>query len=202
MRTTENNVIEEKNKATLEYYNLYEIKIADNDILRFVANDYPITFNNKTYNPFPISHSEISENSNSEIESMQITVSNVSRFVQKFCEDVEMRGKEIKIITVFKDKLDVSTAKIEDKYYIDSYEINEKNAVFTVSTKFDVLGVQLPKRVFTKNNCKWTFKDSNCKYSNSGVGHCDKTFDTCVALNNVANFGGFPAIPPKKVYAV
>lgn len=202
MRQTETNVVAEKNKAELQYYNLYEIKIADNDILRLISNDYPITFSGHTYNPFPINHSQISENSNNEIETLQITISNVSRLVQQFCNGVEMRGKEIKVITVFKDKLDVSTAKIEDKYYIDSYEINEKSAIFTVSTKFDVLGVQLPKRVFTKNNCKWTFKDSSCKFSSSRAATCDKTYDTCVALGNVANFGGFPAIPPKKVYSV
>lgn len=201
MRTTESNVIEEKNKATLEYYNLYEIKIDDNNILRFVSNNEIVTFNGNTYNPFPISHSEISENSSTEIETLQISVSNVSRFVQQFCKDNELRGKEVKIITVFKDKLNVSTAKIEDKYYIDSYEINEKTAIFTVSTKFDVLGVSLPKRVFTKNSCKWKFKDGSCKYSGNETS-CDKTFESCVTLNNVANFGGFPAIPPKKVYSV
>jgi len=201
MRAIENNVIEEKNKETLEYYNLYEIKIDDDNVLRFVSNNEIVVFNGNTYNPFPISHSEISENSNTEIETLQISVSNVSRFVQQFCKDNELRGKEVKIITVFKDKLDVSTAKIEDKYYIDSYEINEKTANFTVSTKFDVLGVNLPKRVFSKNSCKWKFKDSSCKYSGNETS-CDKTFESCVTLNNVVNFGGFPAIPPKKVYAV
>ena len=201
MRQKESNIIEEKNKETLEYYNLYEIKIDDDNILRFVSNNEIVTFNGNTYNPFPISHSEISENSSTEIETLQISVSNVSRFIQQFCKDNEMRGKEIKIITVFKDKLDVPTARIEDKYYIDSYEITEKNATFKISTKFDVLGVQLPKRVFTKTNCNWIFKDGSCKYSGNETS-CDKTFETCVLLNNVANFGGFPAIPPKKVYAV
>lgn len=201
MRQTNTHITELKNKPTLEYYTLFELYVSESNVLRYVSNDNEIIFDGKTYIPYPISYSQVPENSNNEIETMQVTVSNVNRAVQQLLESNEMRSAKVKIIIVFKEKLTEPTAKIEDTFYIDSYELNEQTVILTLSTKFDVLGVQLPGRVFTRTYCRWQFKSNYCKYAGTET-ECSKKLDRCIELSNTLNFGGFPGIPPKKVYSV
>lgn len=200
MRQSTSKIIEQKNKPTLSYYVLYELNLGSS-ALRFVNNDTAITFDGNIYQPFAVAHSQISENSNNEVETIQITVSNISRYAQQLCEDNELRKKSIKIIIVFKDELATNTAKIEDIFYIDTYEISEQNVIFTCTSKLDVLNVVLPGRIYTRTYCKWQFKGVECKYAGAETS-CTKKFDRCIELNNTENFGGFPGIPSKKVYVI
>jgi len=195
------NLITEKNKTNLSYYTLFELYISDTNILRFVSNDNPITFDGNSYQPYPINYENIAENGNNEIETIQVSVSNVSREIQSIIDQNELRKCKVKIIIIFKDKIDDTDAKIEDVFYIDSFETSEQTVIFTLSTKFDVMGVQLPGRIYTRTYCRWQFQGAECKYSGADT-ECNKKLARCIELANTDNFGGFPGIPPKKVYQI
>lgn len=190
------------NKPIIEYIVLFEIQISDTRTDYYAASDKDFIFEGKTYKAYSISYAFISENSKNEIDSIQISVSNVTREAQALVMNNEIRGKRVKITNVIlnSDATDANKT-IGDTYYIDSFEVNEQVVTFNLTTKFDVLGVQLPGRTYTRETCRWTFKGIDCKYAGSAT-ECNKRFARCSELNNTVNFGGFPGIPPKKIYTI
>ena len=152
-----------------------------------------------TYTRFPITHDEIGENMQGEIGSVKVRVSNISRAIQYYLELYDWRGKKVRIRLVWLDKLDEPDTKLDFTYFIDNYSANQDVAEFTLLPKVDVLNVTLPKRTYSRNYCQWRFKSDECGY-NLGENTCNKTKQRCKELNNYKRFGGFPAIPTRKLY--
>ncbi|HNV61411.1 MAG TPA: DUF2163 domain-containing protein [Candidatus Cloacimonas acidaminovorans] len=191
------NFIEEKNKLTNKPIYLYTIFDYDGagSNLYFAESDTNIIFDGITYQKFPIKHSEIGENSSGEIDSFDVQISNVSRFMQAYLEAYDFRGKKIEIMLVWADRLDEAENKIKFTFYIDSYNANEKVVNFKLTSKFDLLDVQLPFGTYNRNYCRWRFKSSECGYTGT-VTSCKKTKQECRdVMNNVLRYGGFPSIP-------
>ena len=190
----------EKNSPTNRPIFLYKIYDYDgtNDLL-FAEYDQTITFNGESFIAFPITHEFIEESGNQEIPQIKMRASNVSRYIQAYLEQYDLRGKRVDIILVWANQLNNPDVKIVDTYYIDSYAANEKDVEFTLTSKFDVLDVSLPSGKYLRTHCRWVFKSSECGYTGSETS-CNRTFQRCQELNNVARFGGFPSIPIRRLY--
>ena len=153
----------EKNKEANQPIFLYTIhEYNGTDDLRLAEYDHDIVFAGLTYTTFPISHEFISENTQGEIASVKVQLSNVSRLIQAYLEDYDFRGKKVTIKRVWRDQLGDSDAYTEDVYYIDNYTADQKDVGFTLSSKFDVLDLELPARKYSRNYCAWKFKSSEC----------------------------------------
>lgn len=192
--------VEEKNKSVNQPIFLYKIYNWDgegNDLL-YVPYPTPVTFAGEVYLPFPISHESVSENAAGQVDKVAVRVSNVNRLIGGYLESYEFRAKKCRIRTVFANMLDDDDAFLDDIYYIDDYVVMAELVEFNLSSKFDVVDKQLPKRRYTRNFCSWIFKGAECKYSGSAQV-CSKTLQRCRELNNVVNFGGFPSIPYKRL---
>lgn len=191
----------EKNKPENKPIFLYAIYDYDNNDsnLYFVEHDTNITFDSQEYIKFPITYERIGENTRGEIDAVRITLSNVSRLIQGYLENYDLRGKKVQILTVWADHLNDADAYIEDIFYIDNYIADQNNVVFTITSKFDVLGVEIPVRKYSRNYCAWKFKSSECGYSGTET-ECNKTLQRCRELNNNGRFGGFPSVPSRPVY--
>lgn len=203
-RDTNANFRQTKNAAENQPVFLYEIIDYDGQgsNFYFAECDTDIIYQGKTYQKFPISHEFIGENTQGTIDSVRVTISNVSRFIQYYLEQYNaFRGVKVVIKMVWLDKLDDPDAYIEDIYYIDKVTANEYDAEFTLTSKFDILQVELPTRKFHRNYCSWTFKSTECGYTGPETV-CDKSLNRCRELQNQVRFGGFPSIPPKPVYIV
>lgn len=202
MRTTTTTFKNEKNKAANRPIRLYLIEDYDgasND-LRFAEWDADVTFDSLVYTKFPITIDQIAENSRGSIDTVQVTVSNISRLIQSYLEDYDFRGKKVTIKTVFADQLADTTSVFEDIFYVDSYTADQNNVVFVLSSKFDLMDINLPGRLYSRNYCRWTFKGTECGYSGS-ESSCKKIKSDCkVNKNNYARFGGFPSIQSRGVY--
>lgn len=191
--------IEEKNKLSNKPIYLYTIfdydglNIGNN--LYFAEWDSDVVFDGITYQKFPIKHTDIGENSNAEIDTFSVQVSNVNRALQSYLEVFDLRGKRVVVRLVFADKLDNADAKIDFTFYIDNYTANEQVVDFKLSSKFDVLDVMLPLGTYNRNFCRWRFKSGECGYTGL-QSTCNKTKQTCRdVMYNVARYGGFPSIP-------
>lgn len=166
----------------------------------FAAYDINVTFDGVEYQKFPITHDEISENTAGEIDSTKIQLSNISRLIEYYLQNYDLRGKKISIKMVFANLLDDPDAYIEFSNYIDSYTSNVKDVVFSVMSKFDIFNVQLPGRIFLKSHCQWIFKSTECGYAGAETV-CNKTRSRCRELGNQLRFGAFPSAPGGTSYA-
>lgn len=201
MRDLDNTFITEKNKKENQPIYLYTVEDYDgasND-LNFAGYDTDITFDGITYSRFPISHEQIGENTQGEIDVVRVIVSNITRLIQGYLELYDFRGKKVTIKTVFANQLGDSDVYLNSIYYIDSYSANQDKVTFELTSKFDVLDLELPARRYSRNYCAWKFKSTECGYS-GGETECNKTLTRCRVLANQERFGGFPSVPSRRIY--
>lgn len=201
MREIDSTFTQEKNKKENQPIFLYTIYDYDGEgsNLYFAGCDVDITYDGVLYTRFPITHEHIGENTKGEIDTVKVTVSNVSRLIQAYLEANDFRGRKVTIMQVWLNKLDDPDASITDTYYVDSYVADQNNASFTLTSKFDVLDLELPARKYSRNYCGFKFKDIECGYSGSET-ECNKTLQRCRELSNQLRFGGFPSVPSKRIY--
>lgn len=176
-RTPSQPFVEQANAEANEPTWLYRVNVSDTpeeegegDL--FLTNDsLPVEFfrtdneidSPQEYTPFPIKHSGIGSNTEGQIDTIQITVSNISREIQAFIENRNaLRGRKVTIRQVFRAELDDPDAYIEEEYYIDSASASAQSAVFTASSKLDVLNVRIPRRMYLRNYCQWQYKGLGC----------------------------------------
>jgi len=201
VREANSDFIEEKNKETnrpIKLFTIYDYDGEDNN-LYFTNQRSNVTFDSQEYVSFPIEYDNISENTQGEIDSMQVTISNVSRLIQAYLENYDWCDKKVSIKTVWSDKLDDTDNYIEDIFYIDSYTADAHNAIFTLMSRYNVLNVVLPREVYSRNYCRYKeFKGTRCGYSGSET-ECDRSLQRCRELGNQRRFGGFPSVPQRPV---
>lgn len=192
----------EKSKKENAPLFLYTLKEYDgvND-LNLAGFDEDVTFNGTVYFKFPVTHEYIGENNQGQIDQVKIRLGNVSRFIQSYLEQYDFRGKKVIIRMVWADQILDPDAYIDDVFFIDSYTADQSNVEFTLTSKFDVLGVDLPSRRYSRNYCAWKFKSAECGYS-GGETVCNKTKQRCKQLGNYGRFGAFPSVPTRRIYVM
>ncbi len=203
MKTTGSNFITQKNAQTNQPIWLFTLKNYDGagTNLYFTNWDVDITFNAITYTRFPIKIDFTSNNTQGQVDSLTLTVGNVSRLIQAYLEQYDLRGLAVDIQIVFIDTISDGTAFLKDTYFIDTYTADAQNVVLTLSTAFNVMGLQLPARKFMGNYCSWRFKGTECGYTGT-TSSCNKTAAACQAMvggSNYLRFGGFPGIPTERI---
>jgi len=179
-------------------YTIYDYNGAGAD-LYYVGRDENITYDGVLYARFPISHDDITENTEGQIDTVKVRVANVSRLIESYLETYDLRGKKVSIKMVWANQLADTGAYLEDIFYIDSYAADQKVVEFTLTSKFDLLSVQIPSRKYSRNYCSWVFKSTECGYTGAETS-CNKTKQRCKALSNFLRFGGFPSIPTGRIY--
>ncbi len=193
--------LKQKNKQTnapIYLYTIYDYDGASNN-LTFAEWSEDILFDSITYQKFPISHDEIGDNSQGQTPFLKVRISNISRLIQYYLETYDWRGKKVKVTLVWLDNLDNPDCKFDFTFFIDSYVVNEKVAEFNLLPKVDALGITLPRRTYSRNYCQWRFKSVECGYAGAET-KCSKTKQRCKVLDNYTRYGGFPAIPTKRLY--
>jgi lambda family phage minor tail protein L len=179
---------------------LYIIEDYDGSNNLYLAGyDEDIVYNGITYTRFPITHEFTGENNQGQIDQVKVRLANVSRLIQLYLEQYDFRGRKVIIRTVWADQLADPDAYINDIFYVDNYTADQNNVEFTLTSKFDVLGVDLPARRYARNYCSWKFKSVECGYMGAELT-CDKTQQRCKQLNNYQRFGAFPSVPTRRIY--
>jgi lambda family phage minor tail protein L len=203
MRDVNSTFTTEKNKQVNKPIRLYTVYDYDdaNGNLYLAEYHENVSFAGQTYVRFPITIDKVGSNMNGEVDGLRVTLANVSRLVQGYLENYEWRGKKLRIQTVFADQLADASACITDEFYIDSITADASNVSLTLTSKFDLLDLELPRRRYMRNNCAWKFKSEQCGYAGVET-ECNKTLARCRVLNNQLRFGAFPSIPARRVSIV
>jgi len=158
------------------------------------------TFNGKDYNPFPISHSSISQSTRAGGEALDISLGNADLAISsKILANLEnVRGSRVVIRQVFDitgDQTDHPTWTM----FIDSVVIQEQQVILSCVGRCDVVEVEVPKRTLSEK-CPWRFNDKNCRYHTDREAvpapevddtFCPKTWEACLERNNSRRYGGF-----------
>ncbi|GAG29228.1 unnamed protein product, partial [marine sediment metagenome] len=84
------------------------------------------------------------------------------------------RGNKVTIRQVFYENIDGepaadTSAYVEDIFYIDAATTTETAAQFTLTTKLNILDIQLPLRRFSRNRCWATYSGEGC-WEEDGAG--------------------------------
>jgi len=115
------------------------------------------------YQAFPVTHSGLESSSDGKVDVVEVTVANVTRYIQSYLESSDgLRNRKVVIKQVFSDLLADAAAYIEDTFYVKSVTVTDAAAVFRLSSKLDILKVRLPLRRYARNHCQWTYKGYGC----------------------------------------
>lgn len=199
MRSIHVSLKTEKNKlnSTAAFLSLLQIEVGDDEVRYFVPNTENVTFDGITYEPFPCKLNSIQQDLRGGLEDVEVAVSNVTREMSAYVEFNDLRGRQVKMLTVSTAHLDNPTATLEEVVFeINEVSVQEEAVIFLLGHE-RILQQRFPGQRFLRNNCRWVYKSKECGYS-GGMATCSKILegiDGCRAHNNVARFGAFPGLP-------
>lgn len=103
MRTLSSTILEGANKLNQRgaWCYLFDIVINSTTTERFTNHPHPITYSGVTYQPFPVTVSEIKETSKPEMKTFQITVANIDRRIASYLESGYIIGNNITLTKIF-----------------------------------------------------------------------------------------------------
>jgi lambda family phage minor tail protein L len=213
----------EKNKLEgMAPIKLFEIEYADSAASKVhwaawnenIEYFLPGTATPQTYTAAPVEISDMSYTKIDRNPTMSIKISNVDRSIIAYLEQNDaLRGRAVTIIDVFQDLLHDSDAYIKEKYYVDGASSSKNSAQMELVPKSSIYNITIPKRVYRRNQCQWSFKSEQCTGSaeggtpsigtlqdDSGITSCLKTLASCDSYGNAKRYGGFPGIPKERMY--
>jgi phage-related protein len=184
----------EKNKIATKsaWLILLEITLTDLTVLRFVRNTEDITFDSDLYSAMPFELDPIEDQLRGQIPTVNLKISNVTRLLQTYLEDLDGGiGSTVKIIVVNSDNLSASYSELELTFEVVGAYSDSSYAVFTLGMP-NPLNKRFPLYRYIANHCNWTsrFKGVECGYAGASTT-CTGTLTRCRELSNSARFGGF-----------
>lgn len=188
----------EKNKidATGVWLMLLDIEYKG-DIVRLVYNTEDITFQGNKYIAFPFKLADVNNNS-TDLPNVKLSVSNVTRTIQRLAEDNQgFTGANV-IVRVINTNVP-NVCEVEEHFVITGSVANAEWMEFTLGTDFSFTR-RFPLIRIMKDFCPFKFKGVQCGYKGTET-ECNKTLSRCRALGNSVRFGGEPTIPQGGLYA-
>ena len=201
MKNLDTDFLIEASKLTNQPIFLYTVWDYDDATNNLYFAEYRdnVVFDGITYTSFPITHEFVTENLQGKVDSIRLNVGNVSRQIQSYLEAYNWRGKKVTIRIVFANRLANADEYYDTDFYIEAYAGGDTSTEFVLTSKFDAMNTNLPRRVYHRNFCSWRFKGTECQYAGVET-ECNKTLQRCRELNNTLRFGGFPSVPTRRLY--
>ena len=187
-----------------------------NQVFRF-CNYRGVSFGGLAYRPLAFQSAGWDfKASSSGLPRPRLVVSNVlgtvSSLIRDFNDLLGARVKRIRTLVKYLDGQPTANANekfAEQIYYIDRKVKETKNAIeWQLSTKIDLEGVQLPKRIIIASTCGWRYRSVECGYtgppvatsldvatSDPGADDCSLRVSGCqrrFGQFGLLPFGGFP----------
>ena len=222
-------LITEKNKlvSARSWLWLVEVDIDGQEALRLTTHDVNITWNSNTYYPYPMGVTNIEQDTQGNVNSINLTVSNIGLIGSSLINSGKIDGREVRLRLVHEDHLSDPNFVIESKWLVSgvSYDHN----VMTVKlSMINLLNIDFPRERFFRTRCRYVsrYGGLHCGYNKDlpnmisstnpdfNPSSCDGTLDgengcTVHGLNEEANnlpkehpkrFGGYPGIPRGPIF--
>lgn len=203
----------QKTHPTEPFLYLYEI-VADQTVsattlFRLVAQPQTVSFDGKTYYPFPVGHSDVTLDSEGSLPETELSLSNVSRELPRYLEvGFGFIGMPASIIEVSRAALTTANA-ITRSYVITSASLDADSVTFRLETE-EPHRIRSADRVYNRTRCRHRYGDGFCRFVlHSGLPAnlqvCPKDLSACIERGNYEvsigrarmhprQFGGFPLI--------
>lgn len=213
--------------ALIELFVLDTSNLEGGGIFRFHAGtnslQQPVVWQGLTYQPLPIEVEGFDVSSQGTLPRPKIRVANVQGlFSAVAAENDDLVGCKVTRKRTFARYLDAvnfpnGNAYADQHQYLpdDLYFVEQKTSEtryvieWELSSAFDLVGVQLPRRQIIQGTCMWRYRSSECGYvgnnffdvndkpTTSNKDVCGKRLNSCKKRFGYAEllpFGGFPGI--------
>jgi lambda family phage minor tail protein L len=213
--------------ARVEMFELDATALGEPEILRWhpgtTVLDQPIIWQGLTYNPYAIQAGGFTRNASGTLARPTLRASNIGGLLGGYLRSLgDALGAKVTRRRTLGKYLDAinfidgnpyadPTAEFPTEIYYVARKSAE-NAVYVeveLAVKFDVAGVQLPRRQVIAGTCQWVYRSAECSYAGPPVqdiygnptsdpnkDQCRKTLDACKArfgANGVLRTSAFPS---------
>ena len=191
------NLILEKNKLATPnpWLVLLDIVLPDSTTFYLVKNTEDITFQGRTYTAINFEIEPTQHKTGGEIPTVTLRVSNVTRVLQAYLEDLNGAvGAGVTIRVVNSAYLSEDYSELEMTFDVLATQADAQWVTFTLGAP-NPLKRRFPPYRYIAQYCNWEFKSRECNYQGSATS-CNRTWDNCQALNNTKRFGGYLGLNP------
>lgn len=187
----------EKNKlsATSAWLVLLTITLPDLTVVRIARNSEDVTYQGNTFTAFDFRLDPVSHESKGRLPSVNLTVGNAGRVFQAYIEAQSgIVGSTVLLQVVNSALLSSDFSELDLTFEIQKTSADANYVTFELGVP-SPLNKRFPLYRYSGGICNWAsrFKGAECKYSGV-VATCDGRRTTCLSLNNLANYGGFPGL--------
>jgi lambda family phage minor tail protein L len=192
MKSLPANIILEKNKLHTPYpwIVLIEITLTDDTVLRYAKNTANVTFGGNVYTAMNFDIEPTQQTSKGEIPTVTLRVSNITRLLQPYLEDLDGGiGSTVKVTVVNTNLLAESYSELEMTFDVLACNATARWASFILGSP-SPLRQRFPLYRFIAEHCRWQFEGAECGYVGA-ESSCDRTYADCVTRENTEHFGGF-----------
>ena len=140
-----------------------------------------VVWNGQSYVRLPLEATGFDYSSSGSLPRPKLAVSNIGMYITEILLDVnrittgnDLGGAKVVRIRTLKKYLDGQAgadphAKFPDEIWYVDRKSNENRAVveFELASKFDLVGVMLPRRQIIANVCQWVYRGGECGYTGS-----------------------------------
>jgi lambda family phage minor tail protein L len=181
---------------------LFDIILPDSQgTLRLVKNNENITFDGDEYLAFPLELDSVSDSSDSDIQTLTVKVSNVTRVIQAYLEELDgLIGGQVTLRIVNAGLLSENYSELERTYDIIGSSADSQYVSITLGAP-NPLGKRFPLDRYLANHCNWKFKTIECGYVGIDLT-CKRTLEDCQNKVNSRRFGGHPGLTPGGISVV
>lgn len=169
--------------------------------LRVCRNNENITWGGYEWVAYPFEVDEIGETSKGEVPRFVLRISNIGKIVQRHVENAGGGiGSIVTLHVVHSKHLNEGSLLPPMVFETTTCDCTPQWVQFSLGAD-NPYSRRFPLNRFIGMHCRFLFKDSRCKYSGTEKS-CDYSYTTCKnKMNNIINFGGFPAMVIGGVYA-
>lgn len=195
---------------------LYDVHLNSTSVAYLVGNPEPITFpasGGRLYQPFPITFNGIEVDSEGTLPTMSVTVSNVTREIQVYLNNMDVVDRDVIVRFVHSDHLSSEDDAIVQRFTVTNAtsSLNQVDLRLGLAPFHDI---PFPRMRMVRNRCQHRYRGPVCGFagtfpSTRGVDWCSKLLngaDGCRAhgvyeaenrlpVIHPGRFGGAPGLP-------
>jgi phage-related protein len=173
-----------------------DVTLTDGTIFYLVNNNEDINFfknsdgSAQLYTATAFDIDSNSENVKGELPFVSLRITNVTRLLQSYLEDLDGAiGSTIVLRVVNVDNLSSDYADLTWEFDVVGTSSDLFWVTFTLGMP-NPIRRRFPLYRYIATACNWRFKGIECAYASTWTV-CNRTFDDCEIRNNTARFGGF-----------
>jgi phage-related protein len=188
---------------------IYEIMLEESAAasrpFRITSHNEQITIASKTYLPFPVFHEAMQADSQGNLPTFTVSLSNVTRELNRYIEEAKGLSGNRVTIGIFNRGAALPADLTSFDFVVAGCSLSDD--LVTLRLQSPDYGFVVPQEIFTRVRCRWRYKGPQCGYVGP-LGDCDKSLfgtngcrvhgDDEVARGlprlHERRFGGFPGL--------